>query len=199
MCAELLDLLCCILEDSPQAIHLISEEHITLLVDLLAVKGRDKKVCLGWVVCRGMACPSVPLLLLGSGPDLPVLAVCAAWGGHQGQAEAHCKAPSSQEGPLPAHLLSAGSSQVGRIPMGEQNAILVSIFFPLPPLPLPSLSLPSSLPSLCLPFPLPSSPPSSLPSLSLPFPLPSSLPSPQPIQLLCKAHIPLQSREQCTE
>ena len=63
MCAELLDLLCCILEDSPQAIHLITEKHITLLVDLLASKGRDRKVCLGVgsVWRRGLSKCPLPL------------------------------------------------------------------------------------------------------------------------------------------
>ena len=41
---ELLRLLQCILEDSPHAIHLISDSHVQLLVDLLAEKGRDEEV-----------------------------------------------------------------------------------------------------------------------------------------------------------
>ena len=53
-----------------------------------------------------------PSVLL-SGPHLPLLAVCAAWGSHQGQAEEHCTAPPSEEGALLAHILSAGSSEVG--------------------------------------------------------------------------------------
>ena len=41
---ELLALLHCVLEDSPQAIHLISDDHIKQLIQLLAKKGCDEKV-----------------------------------------------------------------------------------------------------------------------------------------------------------
>ena len=190
MPAELLDLLGCILEDSPQAIHLISEQHITLLVDLLATKGRDRKVCLWVGSVRRHGLVQVSLL--------PVLGQVVSF--LSSLCVLHGVAIRDKQRNIAKHLLHRKdlflhtSTQQGVVRLedhvGEQNgtALFFFSFYPLPPPPpfTPSslLPLPSSFPSLPLPsLSLPS--PFSPPSLSL-LPLPLPVPSP-PIPSL---HLP---------
>ena len=51
---DVLDVIQCLLEDSPEVLNLISSRNIATIVNILNTHGRDEKVCL---ICVGVCSP----------------------------------------------------------------------------------------------------------------------------------------------